>query len=162
MADAVQPLSEVKPKKQMSKGFAFAVGRRREAVARVRLYKEDLKEGVLWGEEQVQKGSIFINMLPIDKYFSGETAKAKYEEPLRVTNVLGKYIITVKVSGGGKSGQLDAFIHGVSRVLSKIDTERNRPILKKRGFLTRDARIRERRKIGTGGKARRQKQSPKR
>jgi len=68
----------------------------------------------------------------------------------------------VKVAGGGNSGQLDAMIQGIARALSAIDTGKFRPILKTSGLLTRDARIRQRRMVGTGGKARRAKQSPKR
>ncbi len=151
----------VETKSAGPKDYVFAVGRRREAVARVRVY-QDGKESVTWGQEQVIRGNILVNELPIGKYFSSAAAKSAYEEPLRVTNTLGKFIITAKVQGGGKKGQLDALIHGVARALNEIDSEKYRPILKKRGFLTRDARTRERRKIGTGGKARRQKQSPKR
>lgn len=83
-------------------------------------------------------------------------------EPFRATNTIGKYSLTIKVEGGGKSGQLEAVVHGISRALQLLDKEKFRPILKKKGFLTRDARVRERRKVGTGGKARRKKQSPKR
>lgn len=165
MAKAVKQTTEaevtVQPKQTGPKDYVFAVGRRREAVARVRVYDVE-KESVTWGGEQIVRGNILVNELPIGKYFSSAAAKSAYEEPLRVTNTLGKYIITAKVQGGGKKGQLDALIHGLARALDAIDKEKFRPILKKRGFLTRDARTRERRKIGTGGKARRQKQSPKR
>lgn len=141
--------------------FIFAVGRRKEAVARVRLYK-NANNGVLWEEKKVQKGEILVNEKPIGEYFSGKVAEVLYMEPFRITNTVGKYIITIKVEGGGKSGQLDAVVHGISRALQLLDKEKFRPILKKKGFLTRDPRVRERRKVGTGGKARRKKQSPKR
>jgi len=75
---------------------------------------------------------------------------------------VGKYYVTVKVVGGGKNGQLDAVVHGIARAFDKADREKFRPPLKRAGLLTRDARVRERRKVGTGGKARRKKQSPKR
>lgn len=152
---------ESEEKKTPQTGFIFAVGRRKEAVARVRLYKS-ANNGVLWGEKKVQKGEIFVNGKPIQEYFSGKVAEVLYMEPFRVTNTIGKYIFTIKVEGGGKKGQLDAAVHGISRALQLLDKEKFRPILKKKGFLTRDARVRERRKVGTGGKARRKKQSPKR
>lgn len=147
--------------KFVKKDFVHAVGRRREAVARIRLYHEP-KEPVMWGEEKIEKGQIFVNGKPIAQYFAGSVTKAAYEEPLRVTNMLEKCIVTVIVAGGGKNGQLDAVIHGISRALSKHDTEKHRKTLKKKGFLTRDPRTRERRKVGMGGKARRKRQSPKR
>ncbi|MEK7160027.1 MAG: 30S ribosomal protein S9 [Patescibacteria group bacterium] len=142
------------------KNYSFAVGRRKGAVARLRLYV-DLKESLMFDEQTVKKGDIFVNGKKIEDYFKGNTAKATYEEPFRITNTLGKYTITVKVIGGGQMGQMDAFIHAASRALSTID-EKNKQILKKKGFLTRDARVRERRKVGMGGKARRKRQSPKR
>lgn len=147
--------------KNNKKEYIVAVGRRREAVARVRLYP-DLKEDMLWGETPVKKGEIFVNKKPIEQYFSLPSEQVSYKEPLRVTNTLNKYTMTIIVNGGGQSGQLGAVIHGISRVLIKVDSEKFRPILKKKGFLTRDSRTRERRKVGTGGKARRAKQSPKR
>ncbi len=142
------------------KNYIFTKGKRKEAVARVRLYK-DLKETLTAGTLTVKKGDIFINDLPVDKYFSGLVAKAYFEEPLKITNNLGKYTITARVEGGGNQSQLGAFIHGVSKALSQID-EKNKQILRKKGFLTRDPRVRQRRKVGMGGKARRKKQSPKR
>ena len=75
---------------------------------------------------------------------------------------MGKYYVTVKVVGGGKKGQLGATVHGIARALAKLDADTLRAPLKKAGLLTRDSRVRERRKVGTGGKARRKKQSPKR
>jgi small subunit ribosomal protein S9 len=125
-----------------------AVGRRKRAIARVRLFRK--------------AGDILVNDLPIAKYFPGEVFKTLYLEPFRVCNVIDKYHATIKVNGSGKSGQLGAIIHGLSRALVIANPEKFRPILKKKGFLTRDPRKRERRKAGTGGKARRQKQSPKR
>lgn len=142
------------------KDYNFAVGRRKEAVARVRLYTS-LKETLVVGEENVKKGDIFVNGKRIGDYFRGFTAKANYEEPLRITNTLDKYTLTVQIEGGGQMSQMQAFIHALSRVLSKLD-DKNKQILKKKGFLTRDARVRERRKVGMGGKARRKRQSPKR
>lgn len=135
-------------KKEAKTKFIFAVGRRKEAVARVRLYKG--------------KGEITVNNQPIEEYFPGVVAKRLYMSPFETTQTIGKYYALVKVSGGGKFGQLEAVIHGLSRALSEADSEKLKPPLKKQGFLTRDARTRERRKVGMGGKARRKKQSPKR
>jgi len=141
--------------------YIHAVGRRKEAVARVRLYP-NVKNGFAWGDQKVKKGDVFVNKLPIEKYFSGEVAKVKYTEPFQLTNTFKRYVLTIRVEGGGLSGQLDAVILGISRALAKLDSEKFRAILKKKGFLTRDARIRERRKVGMGGKSRRKRQSPKR
>lgn len=141
------------------KDYVMTVGRRKEASARVRIYNLDT---VTWGGMELKRGDIAVNNKYIEYYFSGDISKAQYLEPLRTTNTFGKYIITVSVKGGGPHGQLEATIHGISRSLNKLDVEKHRPILKKKGYLTRDARVRERRKVGTGGKARRQKQSPKR
>jgi len=143
------------------KDFVFAVGRRREAVARVRLYKT-VKDDMMWGTLPVKKGDIAVNGMPIASYFAGEVSRHIYTEPLRVANAQNKYTFTIKVEGGGKSGQIDAVVHGISNVLSKVDTKEYRATLKKKGFLTRDPRARERRKVGMGGKSRRAKQSPKR
>ncbi len=140
------------------KNYKSSSGKRKEAVARLRLYTNSLPE--VSGEE-VKKGDIFVNGKRIENYFGGTVSKATYEEPFRITNTLGKYTLTVKVAGGGPNGQMEAFIHAVARSLSSLD-EKNKQILKKKGFLTRDARVRERRKVGMGGKARRKKQSPKR
>lgn len=142
------------------KDFSFAVGRRREAVARVRIYPS--KESVLWGESPIKKGEIYVNEKPIEQYFSSKINKVLYEEPFRITNTIGKYITTIRVEGGGSNGQLEAVIHGVSRALENLDKEKFRPILKKKGLLTRDPRARQRRMVGMGGKSRRKKQSPKR
>lgn len=144
----------------MNKNYIFAIGKRKEAVARVRLYK-DLKETLMIGEKKVEKGEIIVNETQIENYFIGTVSKAYYDEPFKITNTLGNYTITAKVEGGGNKSQLDAFIHGVARALSSID-EKNKQILKKKGFLTRDSRIRQRRKVGMGGKSRRKMQSPKR
>jgi len=134
--------------KKKKKNFTYAVGRRRSASARVRLHK---------GKEQN-----LVNGEPIGKYFFGDVLKSKWEMPFKLTDTVGKYYITVKVVGGGKNGQLDAVVHGTARAFSKLNSEKFRSPLKKAGLLTRDSRTRERRKVGTGGKARRKKQSPKR
>jgi len=148
-------------KKEVTQKYIPSVGRRREAVARVRLYPE-AKNGVMLGDQIVKKGEIFVNKRPIDNYFTDSVEKATYLEPFRATNTLGKFAMTIMVAGGGKAGQLAAVIHGIARALSTYDSEKYRKILKKKGLLRRDARTRERRKVGMGGKARRKKQSPKR
>ena len=140
------------------KTYKSFTGKRKEAVARLRMYLTGLPVVV---DVDVKKGDILVNNKKAEVYFSGVVAKATYEEPFRITNTLEKYTLTVKVQGGGPKGQMEAFIHAVSRVLSSMD-EKNKAILKKKGFLTRDARVRERRKVGMGGKARRKRQSPKR
>ena len=142
------------------KDFIFALGRRKESVARLRLYTS-VSADLMYLQEKVQKGSLIVNGKKAEDYFKGLVAKSVFEKPLKITNSFEKYAITAKIEGGGQTGQLDAFVHALSRALSKID-DKNRQILKKAGMLTRDARVRERRKVGMGGKARRVKQSPKR
>lgn len=154
-------MEEIKIKKIKKRDFFYGVGRRKGAVARVRLYGS-IKEGQKWKEEELKKGQILVNGLVVEKYFSGSLSKTIYTEPLRLVQALAKYAITAKITGGGPKGQLVAFVHGLSRCLAGIEKQNFRPILKKAGLLTRDSRVRERRKVGTGGKARRKKQSPKR
>jgi small subunit ribosomal protein S9 len=148
-------MAESKQKRE----FAYGVGRRRTSVARVRLHSKPS----MWGEHEVKKGDVYVNQIPALEYFKGVNAVAStVMEPLRVTNSLNTFAVTARVAGGGKKGQLDAFIHGLARALAEYDTEKFRPIVKKLGLLTRDPRTRERRYVGMGGKARRRKQSPKR
>ncbi len=123
------------------------VGRRKEAIARVRL--------------SLGKGVITVNGKPITEYFSGVLFQKKYQRPLEVTKTEGKYTISAKVVGGGRVSQVDAVVHGISRAIVKIDPTL-RTLLKKDGLLTRDARVKERRKYGHAQKARAMKQSPKR
>ncbi len=123
------------------------VGRRKEAVARVRI--------------ALGKGQIVVNGKPITEYFSGVLFQKKYQRPLEVTKTEGKYTISAKVVGGGRISQVDAVVHGISRAIAKIDPDL-RTLLKKEGLLTRDARVKERRKYGNAQKARAKKQSPKR
>jgi small subunit ribosomal protein S9 len=108
-------------------------GRRKHSVARVRLVP---------GE-----GRIIINKRSIDDYFGLETLKLIVKQPLVLTDTLGKYDVYVLAHGGGISGQAGAIRHGISRALLKADPEL-RPILKKAGFLTRDPRMKERKKYG--------------
>lgn len=110
-----------------------AVGRRKTAVARVRLVP---------GE-----GKIVINQRDIDNYFGLETLKMTVRQPLQLTNAAGSFDIMVNVVGGGLTGQSGAIRHGISRALCKADPEL-RAALKKAGFLTRDPRMKERKKYG--------------
>lgn len=130
----------------------FAYGRRKTATARVRLY-EGSKEGMT-------KGDIFVNGLPIDKYFNDPFAKAEYTELFHTTNTANRFIVTVIVSGSGKSGQLGAVVLAIARALVKVDPK-FKTILRKKGFMTRDPRAKERKKPGLMG-ARKKKSSPKR
>ncbi|OGK20616.1 30S ribosomal protein S9 [Candidatus Roizmanbacteria bacterium RIFCSPHIGHO2_02_FULL_37_13b] len=150
------------PKKSTALKYYQAIGRRKSATASIRLHLATKEKEITFGDKKVKKGEIYVNGQPIDKYFSGESNKVEYLTPLKLTDNLDRFAITVKVVGGGKAGQLDAIVLGISRALEKVDKATYRPILKKQGLLTRDARIRERRKVGMGGKARRKKQSPKR
>lgn len=139
-----------------------AVGRRREAVARVRLYIVGKDNVVTIDGLKVKKGEIVVNKKPITQVFSSAQEKIQYLNPFKITQSEERFAVSALVRGGGKNGQLGALIHAISRALEKTDKETLRPILKKAKLLTRDSRIRERRKVGTGGKARRVKQSPKR
>lgn len=111
----------------------YATGKRKAAIARVWIRLGD--------------GNIIINKRPIDEYLSTEIAKMIVAQPLELTNTVGMYDITVNVKGGGFSGQVGAIKHGISRALLKVNSEFRGP-LKKAGFLTRDSRIKERKKYG--------------
>jgi small subunit ribosomal protein S9 len=138
-----------------------AVGRRKVSAVRVRLYVVNEGSMTLNGIA-MEKGSMYVNSRPIENYFQGEVMKKMYQEPFRTTNTLGRFIVTMKAVGGGTSGQLSAALQGISRALEKVDKEKFRPILKKRGFMMRDPRAKQRRKAGYAGKSRARKQSPKR
>jgi small subunit ribosomal protein S9 len=110
-----------------------ATGRRKEAVCRARLMPGS--------------GTWSINGRTLEDYFSSMTHRMIVNEPLRRTNTEGRYDIVVKVEGGGVAGQAGALRHAISRALVELDPDL-RPVLKKSGFLTRDAREKERRKYG--------------
>jgi small subunit ribosomal protein S9 len=135
--------------------FTYAVGRRKTAAARVRLYKSATVPGV------DGKHQLIVNDKPAEAYFPGEAAKGRYRTPFVLTETLTKLSASVKVEGSGISGQLGATVHGLARALVAYNPDL-RPVLKEAGLLTRDPRAKERRKAGKGGKARRSKQSPKR
>lgn len=144
------------PKKVVKKGnYTYAVGRRKTANARVRIYAS----ASVPGQDGIQ---MTVNGKSAELYFPGETAKAAYRKPFYITETLAKMSASVVVAGSGKAGQLDAVVHGIARALALLDREAYRGLLKTAGLLTRDSRAKQRRMIGTGGKARRTKQSPKR
>ncbi len=147
--------------KEDTVSYYEAVGRRKTATARVRLYVVKETSHTIKGIA-VAKGDIIVNGKPVEKFFPGEIFKKMYMEPFRTTNTMARFAISVQTAGGGLSGQLAATIHGISRALEKVDKEKFRPILKKRGFMMRDPRAKQRRKAGFAGKARARKQSPKR
>ena len=153
--------SKPKQSKQKTLSFYQAVGRRKEATARVRFYPVNAGN-IEIGDLKIKKGKMVVNGKSIEEYFPGQIAKAAYLEPFRTTNTVDRFTVSAKIQGSGKSGQLGALIHGIARVLEKVDREKFRPILKKKGFLTRDARVKERRKAGLAQSARAKKQSPKR
>ena len=117
----------------VTKPYFYGTGRRKNSVARVRVY--------------TGTGKITINDRDIDDYFGLETLKLIVRQPLAVAEVEGKFDIVVRVNGGGVSGQAGAIRHGLSRALLQYD-ENLRPALKKAGFLTRDPRMKERKKYG--------------
>ena len=129
-----------------SKPYFYGTGRRKSSVARVRVYNGT--------------GKITINDRDIDEYFGLETLKLIVRQPLAATKTNRKFDIVCRVGGGGVTGQAGAIRHGLSRALLQYDAEL-RPILKKAGFLTRDPRMKERKKYGLKG-ARRAPQFSKR
>ena len=116
------------------KPYFYGTGRRKSSVARVHLFPNGT-------------GKITINGRDIDDYFGLETLKLIVRQPLNTTNTLGKVDIVATVAGGGVTGQAGAIRHGISRALLLLD-ENNRPALKAAGFLTRDPRMKERKKYG--------------
>lgn len=143
--------------RKSKRSYVGVVGRRREAVARVRLHKE----AVTWEGSEVKLGEAYVNFKPIDAYFKDTVVKKSLDEILKSTNTGGKYAFTIKVAGGGIHGQMEAALHGIANAMVEANPD-HRPLLKKKGLLTRDPRARQRRKVGMGGKSRRKKQSPKR
>lgn len=149
-------------KKTKSIHYYEAVGRRKESVARARLYIVGKDKTATVNGVKMKQGEIVVNKKPIELMFPAIQEKTQYLNPFKITSTEERFVTSILVRGGGKRGQLEAIILALARAIEKTDKETNRPILKKIGLLTRDSRIRERRKVGTGGKARRVKQSPKR
>jgi len=114
--------------------YYYAVGRRKTATARVRLYAGG-------------SGSFVVNGKPADEYFSRDIDVSRALEPLRITGTEGRYDVSVVVRGGGISGQSGAIRHGIARALLEADSEFRRT-LKSEGLLTRDPRVKERKKPG--------------
>jgi len=114
----------------------YATGKKKTSIARVWM-----KPGT---------GNIVVNQRTIDEYFGRETSKMVIRQPLELTENLGKFDVWVNVCGGGPSGQAGAIKHGITKALLAIDVEL-RGVLKKAGFITRDSRIKERKKYGHKG-----------
>jgi len=128
-----------------SKKYTYALGRRKAAVATVKLF--------------VGKSSSIVNKLDVQKYFP--TTYIFLEKPFIKTETQNKYYYEAKIIGGGKEGQREALTLALSQALKIINPDFTSP-LRQAGLLTVDSRVRQRRMVGTGGKARRKKQSPKR
>jgi small subunit ribosomal protein S9 len=114
----------------------YATGRRKTAIARTWL--------------RPGNGTIMVNEKPVDDYFSVAAAKAMVVQPLILTNNLGSYDVMIRVLGGGINGQAGAIRHGITRALLLVDPDL-RLALKKAGFITRDSRVKERKKYGQRG-----------
>lgn len=130
----------------MAKMQYYGTGRRKSSVARVRLIPG--------------KGEVTVNKKPLDEYFGMEILKKELSRPFEVVNATGKYDVVASVRGGGTAGQAGALRHGIARALCEADGE-YRHVLKDAGFLTRDPRMKERKKYGLK-KARRASQFSKR
>ncbi len=113
--------------------MAYGTGRRKKSIARVRLVPG--------------KGAITINKRDIEDYFGLDTLKLIVRQPLEATGLTGKFDVIATVVGGGVTGQAGAIRHGIARALLQVDAE-NRAVLKKNGYLTRDPRMKERKKYG--------------
>jgi small subunit ribosomal protein S9 len=131
--DAAQPEAPRYEKKVDAQGRAYATGKRKDAVARVWI-----KPG---------PGNILVNERAIEVYFARPVLRMIIEQPLQIANRMGQFDVVVTVAGGGLSGQAGAVRHGIAKALTLFEPEL-RPGLKREGFLTRDARVVERKKYG--------------
>jgi len=131
--------------KKTTSTYVYAIGRRKSAIATIKLFSG--------------KGESTINTRALKEYFP--LTFSRLDLPFAVTSTLNKFHFTAKIVGGGKNGQLSALILAISRALKKSNPDFT-SLLAQTDLLTVDSRVRERRMVGTGGKARRQKQSPKR
>ena len=113
-----------------------STGRRKTAIAQVRM--------------KLGNGNVLVNGKPMDEYFPREVLLMRIQQPFEATSCEGRYDVVAKIRGGGIAGQADALRHGISRALEKADPTL-RPSLKRKGFLTRDARKKERKKYGQKG-----------
>ena len=118
----------------MAKEQYYGTGRRKSSVARVRLVPGN--------------GNITINGRDIDDYFGLDTLKVIVRQPLTLTSTIAKFDVIAKVEGGGFTGQAGAIRHGIARALLEVDSDEYRATLKQAGFLTRDSRMKERKKYG--------------
>lgn len=128
--------------------YTYATGKRKEASARVRVFHG--------------KGESTVNAQAAEKYFPGKVNESIWKKPFEVTETSEKYYFSARVVGGGKMAQVEALANGLAKAIAKVSKDKFRVVLKKVGLLTRDARERQRRMVGMGGKSRRAKQSPKR
>jgi len=148
-------------KKNKDVKYFEAVGRRKLSIARVMLYLVGKDKTAQLGDKKIKEGEVYYNGRLLDQAVTVGYERDYMLLPLKVTGNEKRFAVSVKVSGGGKNSQLEAVAHGLSQALDLVDAT-YRQTLKKYGLLRRDDRARERRKVGTGGKARRVKQSPKR
>ena len=121
---------------KIDNGYFWGTGRRKKAVAQVRL--------------SAGGGKISVNAFPLEKHFPKEVLQIVIKQPLELTDTLDKVDLLIRVKGGGKSGQAGAIRHGLARALM-IFNESFRPMLRKAGYLTRDSRMKERKKYGQPG-----------
>jgi small subunit ribosomal protein S9 len=134
--DTVQTEEQSQPTQSIVEQV-YATGKRKSAVARVWLRRG--------------KGRFTINKMTLEDYFNRETQRMIVKQPMRLTKNLNDYDVIATVKGSGKSAQADAVRHGISRALVQFNQEENRPVLKSAGFLTRDSRVKERKKYGQRG-----------
>ncbi len=158
-----QPKTPKARSKKSSKSSQYyeGVGRRKSAVARVRVYATKKGE-VTIGEATHKAGTYIVNNKPLESVFQMMAYQVMCRKPLRVVDALEQYVVTARVSGGGLVSQTESIVLGLARALAQVPSDDLRTKLKSEGLMTRDARTRERRMVGTGGKSRRLKQSPKR
>ena len=126
--------TESQPAREVVTAPSGATGRRKEAIARVRIVPGS--------------GQWSVNGRPLDVYFPNKVHQQLVNEPFTTLGLEGRYDVIARISGGGVSGQAGALRLGIARALNDVDVEANRPALKRAGFLTRDARVKERKKYG--------------
>lgn len=147
--------------KKQTLTYYEGIGRRKSAVVRLRLFVAKASDEIPEGSLKVKKGQHVVNASDMKEYFTTGTLQASYVRPFELTDTVDRFAVISHVQGGGKAGQAEAAQLAAARALEKVDPT-FRTVLKAEGVLSRDPRVRESRKPGTGGKARRQKQSPKR
>ena len=128
------PAAEIKVPRAVLNVPGAAVGRRKQAIARVRIAPGS--------------GTITVNGRTLEDYFPNKLHQQLINDPFKILDLLGSYDVIARITGGGPSGQAGALRLGISRSLNQIDEENNRAALKKAGFLSRDARVKERKKAG--------------